>query len=49
MSAEKCNEGPRIVVVTREGARTGADMMTGGKQTKQWVRKSTGPDRIGEN
>jgi hypothetical protein len=42
ISSKKCNEGPRITVVTRGGARTRVDMMNGGKQTKQWVRKSTG-------
>jgi hypothetical protein len=43
ISSEECNEGPRIVVVTCIGARTGADMMNGGKQSKQWVRNSVGP------
>jgi hypothetical protein len=32
ISAEKCNEGPRIAVVTHGGARTGDDMMNGGKR-----------------
>jgi hypothetical protein len=43
ISAEKCNEGPRIAVVTRRGARTRVDVMNEGKQTEQWVRKSIGP------
>jgi hypothetical protein len=43
ISTERCNEGPRIVVVMCGGARTGVDMMNEGKQTEQWVRKSAGP------
>jgi hypothetical protein len=41
ISAEKCNEGPRIAVVTRGGTRTGVDAMNGGKQDEKWVNKST--------
>jgi hypothetical protein len=43
ISAEKCSEGPRIVVVMREGDRTRVDMMNEGNQTKKWVRKSANP------
>jgi hypothetical protein len=31
ISADECNEGPRITVVTRKGVRTRADIMTEGK------------------
>jgi len=43
ISVEICSEGPKIVVVTCGGARTGVDMATQGNQVKQWVRKSEGP------
>jgi hypothetical protein len=43
ISAEKHNEGPRIAVVMHGGARTGVDVMNGGRKVEQWVRKSTGP------
>jgi hypothetical protein len=43
ISAERRNEGPRIAVVTRRGARIGVDMTNGGTYTEQWVKKSTGP------
>lgn len=43
ISVEKRSEGPKIAIVTRGGARTGVDIATQGNQTKQYVRKSTGP------
>jgi hypothetical protein len=39
---EKCNEGPRIAVVTHEGDRTGANVMNGGKQDEKLVSNSIG-------
>jgi hypothetical protein len=43
ISIGKCNEGPRIAVVTHGGTRTGVDTMNGGKHTDKWVRKSARP------
>jgi len=43
ISTKKCNEGPRITIVTCGGNRTGVDMTNGEKKTKKWVRKSAGP------
>jgi hypothetical protein len=39
---EKCNEGPRIAVVTRGGARMGDNVKNGGKQDEKSVRNSVG-------
>jgi hypothetical protein len=43
ISTERCNEGPRVVAITRGGSRTGTDKTIEGKQMEQWVRKSAGP------
>jgi hypothetical protein len=43
ISVEKHNEGPRIIVLTGRGSRTGDDMKNGGKHIEKWVRNSVGP------
>jgi len=42
ISAKRCNEGPKIIVVTHGGAWRGIDMVTQGNQMEKWVRKSIG-------
>jgi hypothetical protein len=36
------DEGLKITVVTRRGARTGNDVTTGGKQVEKWIKKLAG-------
>jgi hypothetical protein len=43
ISAKRRNEGPRVVIVTCGGTKTGTVRTYEGKQTEQWVRKSAGP------
>ena len=43
ISVEIHDEGSKIEVATRKGAKTGDDTINGGRKSEQWVRKSIGP------
>jgi hypothetical protein len=43
ISTEIHDEGPKIVVVTHRGAKTGIDTTSGRRQAEQWVKKEAGP------
>jgi hypothetical protein len=43
ISVEICNEGPRVVIVTRRGDRIGTDRKNERKKMEQWVKTLVGP------
>jgi hypothetical protein len=43
ISVETWDKGPRITFFTCRGARIGDNTMHGGRNIKQWGKKSTGP------